>query len=54
MKNIKKANELMSRYEGVNDELKETEQITTAWIPELHQQGRVIYEMKDDAREIEA
>ncbi len=44
----------MSRYQEVNDGLKETEQITTAWIPELHQQGQVINEMKDDARDIEA
>lgn len=43
----------MSRYNGVNDDLKETEQITTAWIPELHYQGKVIYEMKNDAQDVE-
>lgn len=53
MKNMKKANEIMSRYNGVNDDLKETEQITTAWMPELHNQGKVIYEMKNDAQDVE-
>lgn len=51
---MNKANQLMSRYHGVNDDLKETEQITTAWIPELHKQGQVIHEMKTDAHDVEA
>ncbi len=48
------ANELISRYGMTNDELKETEQITSAWMPELHKQGENINEMRDDLKEAEA
>lgn len=54
MKNMSKANQLMSRYQGVNDDLKETENITSAWIPELNTQGQNIHEMRTDLKETEA
>ena len=51
---MKKANELIARYGDAMDGLKQTEQITTAWMPQLHNQGHTIHGMKEDIKEAEA